>query len=77
MELIIQPGGEIALPADIRQRYGLTPNTTVRVIETRSGVLLVPLTDQPMTPDLRDELEQWSALGSESWDMFPYEDGTP
>jgi AbrB family looped-hinge helix DNA binding protein len=73
-EVKVQSGGEIALPADVRQRYRLSPNTKVRVIETRSGVLLVPLTDEPMSAALREELEQWQELAAETWDRFPYED---
>jgi bifunctional DNA-binding transcriptional regulator/antitoxin component of YhaV-PrlF toxin-antitoxin module len=72
-EVKIQAGGEIALPAEVRQRYQMSPHTMVRVIEVPSGVLLVPMTGEPMGPALREELEQWQALTAESWAMFPYE----
>jgi bifunctional DNA-binding transcriptional regulator/antitoxin component of YhaV-PrlF toxin-antitoxin module len=44
--------GEIALPADLRERYGLKPATPLRIGETRSGILLVPMTGEPMSTDL-------------------------
>jgi len=52
----------------------LTEETPLRIIETRNGILLVPITDEPMTADLRDELEAWQELGAEGFGMFPYED---
>lgn len=76
-EVTVQSGGEIALPVDVCRRYGMAPNTTIRLIETPSGVLLIPLSNAPMEPGLRDELSQWQALSAESWDRFPYEDQTP
>ena len=66
--------GEIALPGDLRERYRLAPDTQVRVIETQSGILLVPLSDQPMSPRLINELGEWQSLGAESWEAFPYEE---
>lgn len=66
--------GEIALPDNVRARYGLAPDTLVRIIETRSGSLLVPLTDAPMSEELREELASWETLGADTWDLFPYED---
>jgi len=65
--------GEISLPGELRERYGLVPDTPVRVIETRSGILLVPLTDRPMSEDLAQELAEWQSLSAESWATFPYE----
>ncbi len=66
--------GEIALPNELRKRYGIEPNSPVRVVETRNGILLFPLTDQPMDEGLAKELEEWQTLGAESWTEFPYED---
>lgn len=66
--------GEIALPAELRERYGLRPDTPVRIIETRSGILLVPMTDEPMSPDLERELAEWQSLSAQAWEIFPYED---
>jgi bifunctional DNA-binding transcriptional regulator/antitoxin component of YhaV-PrlF toxin-antitoxin module len=72
--LLIENGGRITLPEDLIDRYRLDEDTPLRVIETRNGILLVPLTDQPMDDALRAELEAWQALGAESFEMFPFED---
>ena len=71
---MIERDGKIALPFDIQERCGLLPETSVRVIETRSGILLVPLTDAPMSAELTEELQEWQALGQSAWDQFSYED---
>jgi bifunctional DNA-binding transcriptional regulator/antitoxin component of YhaV-PrlF toxin-antitoxin module len=75
--LTIGHDGEIALPGELRERYGLKPDTPVRVIETRSGILLVPLTNEPMNADLEQELAEWQSLSTGTWDMFRYEDSDP
>jgi bifunctional DNA-binding transcriptional regulator/antitoxin component of YhaV-PrlF toxin-antitoxin module len=72
--LIVGPSGAIELPDSVRQRYGMTPTTPVRIIETRGGVLLVPLSDEPMSAELVAELAEWQALGAQSWEMFPFEE---
>jgi bifunctional DNA-binding transcriptional regulator/antitoxin component of YhaV-PrlF toxin-antitoxin module len=50
--LTVGPGGEIDLPEMIRKRYGMAPATPIRVVETRGGILLVPLSDAPMNAEL-------------------------
>jgi bifunctional DNA-binding transcriptional regulator/antitoxin component of YhaV-PrlF toxin-antitoxin module len=75
--LTIGPAGEIELPDRVRERYGLTPSTPVRIIETRNGILLIPLSDAPMSAELADELAQWQALSAETWEMFPYQQEDP
>jgi len=72
---IIGREGQVTLPDDVQERYGLRPEVSVRLIETRSGLLLVPLTDAPMSAELAQELQEWQALGAASWAQFPYEDG--
>jgi len=72
--LIIEDGGKISLPGEIRERYGLTPDTPLRIVETRGGILLVPLTGEPMSAELARELDEWQALGSDNFAMFPYEE---
>jgi AbrB family looped-hinge helix DNA binding protein len=72
--LIVEDGGKISLPSEIRERYGLRPDTPLRIIETRGGILLVPLTGEPMSAELARELEEWQALGSDSLAVFPYEE---
>lgn len=58
----------------MREKYHLTPETSLRLIETRTGILLVPITDEPMSEELAGELAEWQSLSLESWDMFPYEE---
>ena len=65
--------GELTLPPDVQERCGLRPETAVRLIETRGGILLVPLTDAPMSTNLIAELQEWH-LGQEAWGQFPYEE---
>jgi bifunctional DNA-binding transcriptional regulator/antitoxin component of YhaV-PrlF toxin-antitoxin module len=69
--------GEIILPDQVRERYGLTPHSAVRIVETRGGILLVPQTNAPMNEELARELADWQALGAECWSLFPYEDEEP
>jgi bifunctional DNA-binding transcriptional regulator/antitoxin component of YhaV-PrlF toxin-antitoxin module len=73
-QTLLIENGKIALPDDVLDRYRLDDKTTLRIIETRNGILLVPLTDEPMSADLRDELEAWQELGAEGFGMFPYEE---
>ena len=72
----VGPTGEIALPEEMRERYGMEADTPVRVIETRSGILLIPLTDAPMPPELQRELSEWQSLSTATWEMFDYQDGS-
>jgi hypothetical protein len=52
--------------------------TRIRIVETRDGVLLVPLGKPSMDPELAEELAQWQALGAASREMFPFdEEGEP
>ncbi len=73
--LTLGHGGEITLPGPLRDRYGLVPDRSLRVIETRGGILLVPITDAPIDPELSAELAEWQDLAGESWGQFPFEDG--
>jgi bifunctional DNA-binding transcriptional regulator/antitoxin component of YhaV-PrlF toxin-antitoxin module len=73
-DLLVEDGGKISLPDDVRDRYGLTPETPLRIIETRGGILLVPLTNESMSESLARELDEWQALGTASLEMFPYEE---
>ncbi len=65
--------GEMVLPGQLRDRYGLCANRQVRIVETRGGILLVPLTDAPMSEELRRELDEWQALGSQPLAAFTYQ----
>jgi len=66
-------GTEIKLPAYLQEQYRLTPDSSVRIIETRDGILLVPLTSEPMDDELVSEIREWQELGAESLADFPYE----
>lgn len=72
--MIIERDGKLALPLDMQKRCGMLPETSVRVIETRNGLLLVPLTDAPMSAELTEELQDWQALSQSAWEQFAYED---
>ncbi|HEX7174745.1 MAG TPA: AbrB/MazE/SpoVT family DNA-binding domain-containing protein [Pyrinomonadaceae bacterium] len=76
-KLIVEGGGRITLPSDVLDRYGLAEETIVRIIETQKGILLIPLTDEPMGEALASELREWQAIGNESWEMFPFEETEP
>jgi hypothetical protein len=65
--------GKITLPEEIIGRYQLDDQTPVRMIETRSGILLVPITNEPMSSSLLSEIAEWQAIGRESLELFPYE----
>ena len=70
--MTIERDGRLSLPPDIQERSGLLPETAVRVIETRNGILLVPLTNVPMSAELTEELQEWLARGQSAWEQFPY-----
>jgi len=70
----VGPGGELTLPADIVLRKGFKPDLAVRVVETRSGVLLVPVADREIPEELTHELDAWQELANDSWVSFPYEE---
>jgi len=55
------------------RRYRLTNGARLKMIETRNGILLIPLTDEPMSESMRAEIDEWQALGTESFELFPYE----
>lgn len=73
-DLTLERDGRVTLPQVVRDRYGMTAETPIRLIETRNGILLIPLTDEPMAEELAQELAEWQALSADSFRMFPYED---
>ncbi len=58
----MEQDGKITLPDTVRDHYRLQPGTPLRMIETRHGILLVPLTAAPMSRILAEELQEWQAL---------------
>lgn len=73
--MTIGRSGEMTLPQEVQERCGLGPEVSVRLIETRSGLLLIPLTDVPMTAELEQEVEEWQALGGDTWAQFQFAEG--
>jgi hypothetical protein len=65
--------GRITLPEDVIGRYRFDDKTPIRIIETSNGILLIPLTNEPMSSSLLAEIAEWQALGTESLAEFPYE----
>lgn len=70
----MEQDGKITLPETVRDHYQLQPGVPLRMIETSHGILLVPLTEAPMSRTLAEELREWQALSAESLVTFPYED---
>ena len=66
----IEENGKLTLPEEIIERYQFKKETRFRIIETQKGILLIPLTDEPMNNELKSELEQWQTIGAESWKIF-------
>ena len=72
--LTLEHDGKITLPDTVRDHYHLTAETPLRIIETRNGILLIPLTQEPMSDALVAELAQWQASSADNFALFPYED---
>jgi bifunctional DNA-binding transcriptional regulator/antitoxin component of YhaV-PrlF toxin-antitoxin module len=72
--VVMTKEGTICIPPEVRAKHGFTADTPIRMIETRTGILLIPLTNEPMSKELADELAEWQALSRSAWDMFPYEE---
>ena len=72
--LTIKENGKFTLPDEIVERYQFKRETQFRIIETQKGVLLVPMTNEPMNDELKSELEEWQAIGENAWEMFDFEE---
>ncbi len=48
METTVTERGQTAIPAQIRRRYRLTAHTKIMWLETREGLTIVPLSEDPM-----------------------------
>jgi len=40
--------GQIVIPKKIREKYGIHPSTSIRWIEKKEGILMVPDTEDPI-----------------------------
>ena len=68
--LTIEETGKLTLPNDIVERYQFKRETQFRIIETQKGVLLIPITSEPVNDELKNELEEWQAIGADGCEMF-------
>jgi len=75
--LTIEENGKLTLPNDIVERYQFKRESQFRIVETQKGVLLIPLTDEPMSDELKAELEEWQAIGADGWEMFDFKENAP
>jgi hypothetical protein len=73
-KVIMEEGGKVTLPGEVCSKYDLSPNTSIRIIETKTGILLVPISNEPINEELASELMQWQELGIENWNMFSYDE---
>lgn len=71
--LLVEATGKIKLPQKSLKRYGWEKSTLVRLIETKEGILLVPMHNAPMNKELQSEIAEWQDAASETWDTFTYE----
>lgn len=40
--------GQVVIPKKIREKYGIYPSTSIRWIEKKDGILMVPDTEDPI-----------------------------
>ena len=46
MEAYITVKGQIVIPAELRRKYGITPNTRIAIVDTGNEIILRPITEQ-------------------------------
>lgn len=66
--------GAITLPAEIRERHGLTPDARVRIVEGTDAIVILPISDDARDEELDQELREWQLLAAEALEGFPYEE---
>jgi AbrB family looped-hinge helix DNA binding protein len=52
----VRERGVLTLPADLRERYGIRPGDTFRLVDLDGIFVITPMT--PMVPDLAREIER-------------------
>jgi bifunctional DNA-binding transcriptional regulator/antitoxin component of YhaV-PrlF toxin-antitoxin module len=72
VRLKLGPDGQVTIPSSVLAHYGLEPEAPLRVVETTSGILLVPEVAGPMSELLSTELQNWQDLFDEATGMFEY-----
>jgi hypothetical protein len=61
----LEPNGSLHLPKEARIRLERSESTEFRAVPAGSGILLVPLSGAPVSPELQRELDDWQALAAE------------
>jgi AbrB family looped-hinge helix DNA binding protein len=46
--VIISPKGQVVIPANIRNRYGLVPGKRMEILDFGNHIVLVPLAEEPI-----------------------------
>ena len=41
--------GQIVIPKKIREKYGIVPATSIRWVEKKEGILMIPESEDPIT----------------------------
>ncbi len=57
--LLLDPNGTSKLPKKSLKRSGFEQKTPIRLIEISEGILLIPITNEPMSNELKQELTEW------------------
>ncbi len=71
--VLLETNGTVRLPKESIKRYGFEQKMSIRLIETKEGVLLVPITNQSLSEELSREIAEWHEAGSETWEDFSFE----
>lgn len=56
MTVQVRQRGNLTLPADLRERYGIEPGDTFRILDLDGIFVLTPMA--PMVPELAREIER-------------------
>ncbi len=67
--LTVKESGDLTLPAEIVERYQIESEMQFRIREAPTGVLFIPLTDDPMDDVLRWEVGERQAAQTDCWNM--------
>jgi HEAT repeat protein len=69
----VSPSRALTLPPDLCQRYGLMPHTPLRLVPTRNGILIVPLSPAFQSEDVRREVDAWQLGNTRATTLLPPE----
>lgn len=61
MEAYITVKGQIVIPAELRRKYGITPNTRIAIVDNGNEIILRPITREYLK-SLRGSLQGSNAL---------------